>query len=159
MFNNKTGRDTGTVPTPPVPPAATGNGKRGMFSVLGADVTITGNIRATADLHIDGHVEGDVDASSVVQGAESRIIGNVRAETARLTGTIDGKVVVRHLVIERTAKINGDVDYETITIENGASLDGHLRHMSPGTLKITEVESVAVAKPADQLLLQGDVAA
>ncbi|WP_082730554.1 MULTISPECIES: bactofilin family protein [Sphingomonas] len=159
MFNNKTGRDTGTVPAPPAPPAATGNGKRGMFSVLGADVTITGNIRATADLHIDGHVEGDVDAASVVQGAESRIIGNVRAETARLTGTIDGKVVVRHLVIERTAKINGDIDYETITIENGASLDGHLRHKSPGTLKIGEPEPVVVTKAAEQLLIQGEVAA
>ncbi|MBX9859580.1 MAG: polymer-forming cytoskeletal protein [Sphingomonas sp.] len=158
MFNNKTGRDAGSTPTPPVPPSVAANGKRGMFSVLGADVTVTGNIRASADLHIDGQVAGDVDASNVVQGAESHITGNVRAETARLTGTIDGKVVVRHLVIERTARITGDIDYETITIENGAALDGHLRHKSPGTLKIGEPEPL-VAKAPDQLLLQGDVAA
>lgn len=158
MFNSKAGRDAGTTPTPPVPPVAAANGKRGMFSVLGADVMITGNVRASADLHIDGRIDGDVDAANVVQGAESHITGNVRAETARLTGAIDGKVVVRHLVIERTAKINGDIDYETITIENGAALDGHLRHKSPGTLKIGEPEPVVV-KAADQLLLQGDVAA
>lgn len=157
MFNNKTGRDSGYTPTPTVPPVAAPNGKRGMFSVLGTDVTITGNIRATADLHIDGHVDGDVDATNLVQGAESRITGNVRAETARLTGAIDGKVVVRTLVIERTARINGDIDYESITIENGATLDGRLRHKSPGTLNLGEPE-VLVAQPTDQLLLQSEAA-
>jgi len=155
MFNSNRNQDHGGH-------GAAGNGaaggKRGMFSVLGPDVVVTGNIRASADLHIDGHVEGDVDASNIVQGAESRIIGNVRAETARLTGTVDGKVTVRQLVIERTARISGDIDYETITIENGAALDGHLRHKSPGTLKIGEPEPVVVKAP-DQLLLQGDVAA
>lgn len=157
MFNNKTGRDAGFTPSPAASAGAATNGKRGMFSVLGADVTITGNIRATADLHIDGHVEGDVDASTVVQGADSRITGNVRAESARITGTIEGKVIVRQLTIERTARINGDIDYETITIENGATLDGHLRHKSPGTLKIEQPDAAAVKTP-DQLLLKSDAA-
>lgn len=158
MFNNKPSRDTGY--TAPSTAAATGtpsNGKRGMFSVLGADVTIVGNIRATADLHIDGHIEGDVDAANVVQGSESRITGNVRAETARITGSIDGRVVVRQLVIERTARITGDVDYESISIENGAALDGHLRHRTPGTLKIDDAPA-ATAKAPDQLLLKSDAA-
>lgn len=157
MFNNKTGRDAGFTAPPSPPSGGAANGKRGMFSVLGADVAITGNIRASADLHIDGHVEGDVDASNVVQGAESRITGNLRAETARITGTIEGKVVVRQLVIERTARITGDIDYETITIENGATLDGHLRHKSPGTLKVAEPETL-VAHAPDQLLLKSDAA-
>lgn len=155
MFNSKSGRDTG--PSSPTAPGATNttNGKRGMFSVLGADVTISGNVRATADLHIDGHIEGDVDAANVVQGADSRIIGNVRAESARITGAIDGRVIVRQLVIERTARITGDIDYETISIENGAALDGHLRHRSPGTLKIDD-SAPASAKLPDQLLLKSD---
>lgn len=156
MFNAKTGREAGYTPTPSASPSG-GAGKRGMFSVLGADVTVTGNIRASADLHIDGHVDGDVDASNIVQGAESRIAGNLRAETARITGTIEGKVVVRQLVIERTARITGDIDYETITIENGATLDGHLRHKSPGTLKVAEPE-VLIAHPVDPLLLKSDAA-
>lgn len=157
MFNNKTSRETGFTAAPTTASGTASSGKRGMFSVLGADVTIVGNVRATADLNIDGHVEGDVDAANVVQGAESRITGNVRAESARITGTIDGRVIVRQLVIERTARITGDIDYESISIENGAALDGHLRHRSPGTLKIDDAPPMA-AKATDQLLLKSDAA-
>ena len=101
-----------------------------MFSVIGPDVTITGNIAATADLHIDGRIEGDVHCGAVVQGTESHIKGAVKAETARLGGTIEGAVSVRQLTIERGAKIVGDVEYENIAMENGAHIDGRLKHVS-----------------------------
>jgi len=113
------------------PSSPSSGGKRGMFSVLGADVVVTGNIAATADLHIDGRVEGDVSCGALVQGTESKISGNLYAETARIAGTIDGTVSVRQLLVERTARINGDVEYESITIENGASIDGRLKHITP----------------------------
>lgn len=115
---------------PPAPPQQSGSSKRGMFSVLGPDVTITGNVNASADLHIDGRVEGDVNCGSLAQGSESQIFGSVTADTARLAGAIEGTVRVKTLTIERSAKITGDVEYETITIENGGHIDGRLKHMS-----------------------------
>jgi cytoskeletal protein CcmA (bactofilin family) len=133
MFNsNNRGRDRDERPAvPPAPPQqSSNNGKRGMFSVIGPDVTVTGNISATADLHIDGRIEGDVHCGSLAQGAESQVFGNVTAETARLAGAIEGTVRVRQLTIERSAKITGDVEYENITIENGGHIDGRLKHMS-----------------------------
>ena len=134
MFNsNNRGRDRDERPAmPPAPPqqSSNGNGKRGMFSVIGPDVTVTGNVTASADLHIDGRIEGDVNCGSLAQGADSQIFGNVTAETARLAGAIEGTVRVRQLTIERSAKITGDVEYENITIENGGHIDGRLKHMS-----------------------------
>ncbi|MFZ5748186.1 MAG: bactofilin family protein [Pseudomonadota bacterium] len=101
-----------------------------MFSVLGADVVVAGNVTATNDLHIDGRVEGDVNCGSLAQGAESQIFGSVTAESARLAGSIEGTVRVRQLTVERSARITGDVEYENITIENGGHIDGRLKHMS-----------------------------
>jgi len=128
MFN-KNGRDTGTSPSP-APQGSSASSKRGMFSVLGPDVTITGNVSATADLHIDGRIDGDVACSNMVQGTESRITGSVKADVARLAGSVEGSVSVRQLTVERSARIAGDVEYETISIENGASIDGRLKHLS-----------------------------
>ena len=53
------------------------------FSVLGADLAVKGDITASAELHIDGHVEGDITCSGLVQGESSAIHGAVRAQSAR----------------------------------------------------------------------------
>lgn len=94
------------------------------FSVIGADVAITGDIEASADLHVDGAVTGDIVCASLVQGASSRIEGAIRAETARLAGTVTGTITARELVILKSARIEGDVHYEALTIEHGANVQG-----------------------------------
>ncbi len=103
------------------------------FSVIGTDVTITGNIGAQADLHIDGTVEGDIACAALVQGETSRIKGSVTADSARLSGTIDGSISARELVIERTAHVIGDVSYETISIAPGGRVEGRFT-LRGGTL-------------------------
>lgn len=94
------------------------------FSVLGADTSIKGDISASADLHIDGRVEGDIACASLVQGESSEIAGNVRAETARLSGTVRGSIHARDLVVLKSARIHGDVHYDKLTIEQGAQVEG-----------------------------------
>ena len=150
MFNNN-GREKGGNGTSPTPQPQVSGGKRGMFSVIGPDVTITGSIAATADLHIDGHVDGDVNCGNLVQGNESHIKGAVRAETARLAGVIEGGVCVRTLTIERAARITGDVEYETIAIENGASIDGRLKHSA------ADSGGHAASRPAPATVVTGGI--
>lgn len=94
------------------------------FSVIGSDVVIHGNIEATVDLHVDGKVHGDIACASLVQGAESVIEGEIRAETARLSGHIKGRIEARNLIVLKSARIEGDVSYETLTIEQGANVEG-----------------------------------
>lgn len=100
------------------------------FSVIGADVVITGNISAKVDLHVDGRVEGDIACASLVQGESSTIHGAIVAESARLSGTVNGSVDARELVITASAQVTGDISYETLTIEQGGHVDGQFRHKS-----------------------------
>ncbi|MXP10885.1 bactofilin family protein [Pseudoblastomonas halimionae] len=100
-----------------------GNGSA-TFSVLGSDVAIKGDIKADADLHLDGKVEGDIACTSLVQGETGAIHGGVTAQSARLAGTVSGSIEAKELVILKTAHIEGDVHYETLTIEQGAKVDG-----------------------------------
>ncbi|MDO7844409.1 bactofilin family protein [Sphingomonas immobilis] len=125
---NGTGAVT-PVPEPAYQPPAPAT-KRSAFSVLGPDIVITGSISATADLHVDGRIEGDVDCACLVQGPQSSIKGAIKAEKARLAGRIEGSVRARHLTIERAARIDGDVEYEAIAIETGASINGRLKHLA-----------------------------
>ena len=159
MFNSHKGnRDLGAS-LPPAPMSQPSAGKRGMFSVIGPDVIITGNVTATADLHIDGRIDGDVNCGSIVQGTESRISGSVKADVARLAGSIEGSVSVRQLTIERAARITGDVEYETIAIENGASIDGRLKHIAADAGARTFERSAPVAAPDISLVSSNGAAA
>ncbi len=98
------------------------------FSVLGSDVTVTGNIASTVDLHVDGNVDGDLKCANFVQGEGSAIKGAIVAETARVAGTVDGSIEARDLVILRTARITGDVVYQNLTVENGGKVEGKFSH-------------------------------
>ena len=118
------------------------------FSVLGSDLSITGDITASADLHIDGSVEGDIACSALVQGESSTVKGAVKAETARLAGTVEGSITARELVILKTAKITGDVFYDALTIEQGAQVQGRFAprgEAKPAKPAKTEEPKLAVA--------------
>lgn len=94
------------------------------FSVIGPDVVIRGNIQASADLHVDGRVIGDIACASLVMGEGAVVEGEIVAESARISGSVSGTVRVRDLVVLRSAKVDGDVSYETISIEQGAAVNG-----------------------------------
>lgn len=120
---------------------ATRSANASTFSMLGADTVIKGNIEATTDLHFDGRVEGDIACSSLVQGAESEIVGSIKADSARIAGRIRGSVSARSVVIQQSAHIEGDVAYDSLTVEQGARIEGRL---APNGGQVPP----AVAKPA-----------
>jgi len=101
------------------------------FSVIGADVTIKGDVSASTELHVDGRIEGDVACDSLVQGESSVIEGAVSAETARLAGKVSGSITARQLVVLKSARIEGDVHYDALTIEQGAQVEGRFAHRLP----------------------------
>ena len=86
------------------------------------------NSTFSVDLHIDGSVEGDIACSSLVQGETSTVKGAIKAESARLAGTVEGSITARELVILKSARIMGDVFYDALTIEQGAQVEGRFAH-------------------------------
>ena len=126
------------------------------FSVIGPDVSVKGDVSATADLHIDGTIEGDIKCASLVQGESSQIIGSVIAESARLSGKVNGSITARELTILKSAVIEGDVHYDALTIEQGAQVEGRFAPNAQRQAANATPGKPAVAKEgsADQATLQ-----
>jgi cytoskeletal protein CcmA (bactofilin family) len=120
------------------------------FSIIASDVEIIGNLTAKVDLHIDGTVQGDVTCGSLVQGESSVINGKVVAETARLSGKLDGSIEARDLSIEASARITGDVVYENLTIAPGGQVEGKFKHRSAAA---PNIRSATVDISNDPLIL------
>jgi cytoskeletal protein CcmA (bactofilin family) len=96
------------------------------LSFIGTEVTVSGDLASDAQFQIDGRIDGNVRCASLSQGPEGTIAGNIFAEEVRLAGTVEGMVAAGTVVIEATARILGDVAYDTISIEAGATIEGRL---------------------------------
>ena len=141
-----------STPGPAAKPAR--NGTPGL-SFIGPEVVVSGDIATDSQLHVDGRIEGNVKCAQLIQGMQGVIAGNIDADEARLAGTVEGVVVARTLFVEASARIMGDVAYETLSIDAGAQIDGRLaRRAALGldaaapTLIATPV-SFSPARPAE----------
>lgn len=105
-------------------------------TIVGEGSTITGELRFTDGVRIDGEVHGDVIAdtsggpapSLVVIGEKARIEGKVRAGHVIINGEVSGAVESDELLeLQPSARIDGDVRYEALEMHKGASISGELR--------------------------------
>lgn len=106
---------------------ARGQGKGATFSFIGAEVSVTGDIATPGQLHIDGNVTGDVRCGSLTQGESGGVHGNIVAGEACLAGLVDGTVEAGTLTLETSARVTGDILYETLTIATGAQIEGRFK--------------------------------
>ena len=107
----------------------------GCFSVIGAEVVVTGDIVTTENLQVNGRIEGDVRCGALHQGPSGTIRGHIVAEQGRIAGLVDGTVTARLLILEPSARVTGDVIYETLSIESGARVEGRFAHKDAGAAK------------------------
>jgi cytoskeletal protein CcmA (bactofilin family) len=96
-------------------------------SVLSADLTITGNIKTTGDVNIEGNVEGDIRAHLLTVGEGATVKGECIADDVVVTGRVVGKVRGLKVRLTSTARVEGDIIHKTIAIESGAHFEGSVQ--------------------------------
>ena len=111
-------------------PAPTRSSGSGNLSFIGSDVTITGNIGGDGNLHIDGRVDGDVQCGQLIVGNSGQVNGNVTADQAKIAGSINGTVSAQTLTIEASARITGDLSYDSVSVETGAQVEGRVKRLT-----------------------------
>ena len=96
------------------------------LSFLGPEVVVSGDLATACQLHLEGRVDGNVRCALLIQGGTGIIAGDILADEARIGGLVQGTVNAANVVVEASARITGDVTYETISIAAGARIDGRL---------------------------------
>ena len=103
------------------------NGAQGAgLSFLGAETVISGDLATSAQLHLEGRIEGNVRCIRFSEGPTGVVAGNIAAEEARIAGLVEGDVDAATVIVEGSARILGDITYETISIAAGAGIEGRL---------------------------------
>ncbi len=96
-------------------------------SVLSADLLITGNIKTTGDVQIEGQVDGDIRAHLLTVGDGATVKGECIADDVIVNGRVIGRVRGLKVRLTSTARVEGDIIHKTIAIESGAHFEGSVQ--------------------------------
>ena len=91
--------------------------------------SIEGEIRCESNIRIDGSFVGNLSTKGrLVIGPAGRIEGIVNCQNAEIEGLVKGKLYVQQMLsLKGTAKVEGDIHHQTLSITEGAVFDGRVR--------------------------------
>jgi cytoskeletal protein CcmA (bactofilin family) len=95
-------------------------------TLIGEECLISGTLKGTGVLKIDGRMDGNIDWSDdVVISITSYCKGNISCKNAFISGSVEGNITCEDiLTIEEKGKVKGDLTLKRVIIKDGGILDG-----------------------------------
>jgi cytoskeletal protein CcmA (bactofilin family) len=119
-------------------------------SLITEGMTIRGTVDAKEDIIVKGEVHGDVVCGTFALAETGFLRGDLVALRAQIAGKVEGLMKVGSLRLAGSARIIGDVEYETLQMEAGAEILGQLipKGAGAGDLKLVAGGPVVDVRPA-----------
>lgn len=118
---------TSYAPRPESPPAPAG--ARHERAVIGASITIQGDLAGEEDLTIHGRVQGTVDVkgNSVTIGESGRVKADVYAKTIFVEGEVEGNLYGGdQIVLRSSGNVRGNLTAPRVSLDDGAQFKGSI---------------------------------
>ncbi|RME80774.1 MAG: polymer-forming cytoskeletal protein [Zetaproteobacteria bacterium] len=136
---------------PRTPPAAT-EGNMEIDTLIGPKAEFKGELAFSGVLRIDGRFEGTITAhedATLIVSETAKIKGEVHVPNLRLHGTIEGNVrAANSVLVGAKGVLIGDLEYRTLAIEEGASINGRCTRIQPEPAKKPQAKPAAKPEPS-----------
>lgn len=95
-------------------------------TVVGPSVKIQGDLNSEGNIRIEGSVTGKVATTQSVHIGEAAVISaDMHAGNAIVAGQVQGNIKVSgNLILQSTARVNGDISCGVLRVEDGALFSG-----------------------------------
>jgi len=124
----------GDRPAPAAPSTAPRSVAGSAPSVIAPDLKVLGNLVTDGDLQIEGIVEGDVEARTLIVGNNAHVIGEIRSTDVTVNGKVTGRIKGQKVRLASSARVDGDITHSSLAMEEGADFEGSI-HRSEDPLK------------------------
>ena len=109
-------------------------------SVIAEGMHMLGNIVSEGTLDIDGKIDGNVRGHTITIRSNGMIRGDVVADTVYVYGSVEGLIKAKIVMLYADAKVTGTIMHESITIEDGAFVDGKFKRTDKIAFQDAEAE-------------------
>ena len=106
-------------------------------TLIGAATQIVGDVHFTGGFHVDGNIQGNVeapaDSKAMLSVSDGGVVeGSVAVPSVLLNGTVKGDILAHERIeLGATARVTGNVYYGLIEMEMGAEINGKLIYQPP----------------------------
>lgn len=102
---------------------------RVQHSILSADTRLTGDLVSNGDVTVEGTIDGSIKCRSLTLCGQPEIKGIVEAETAHVGGTFSGELRANKVILNKSARMRGDIYQEILEIHTGAEFEGKVARL------------------------------
>jgi cytoskeletal protein CcmA (bactofilin family) len=86
---------------------------------------VVGDLKSAGNIRIEGRVNGEIHAQAVDVSPGALIDGSINALAIQIGGSVKGRVEAKQVKIQNSGEMLGDVLYEALEIESGATPRAH----------------------------------
>jgi cytoskeletal protein CcmA (bactofilin family) len=141
----------GALAPPPATQSPERDGGARPHSFIDGSLTIIGDLYSEGDVHLDGHICGNVRCAQLIVGRDAVITGAITAEQAIVRGRITGTIRSPVVILQDTARVQSEIIYTTLAVDDGATFEG-AAHRSDNPLRedepaspLTDLERIMLA--------------
>ncbi len=112
--------------------------KKSPPTIISNDIHMLGNIISEGTLDVDGHIDGNIKCRSITIRKNGVIKGDVIADAIQVYGKVEGVLKAKEVNLYASCHVEGVIIHETLTIEDGAFVDGQFKRST--RIDMTELE-------------------
>lgn len=161
MWNKRPDEPVRSVAVPPAAspsaaPLSVTTGERREPAVLGASISVVGDVTGDEDLTILGRVDGKIDLPQhvVTVGQSGRVKADIHARVVSVAGEVHGNLAAgEQIIIRKTATMLGNLTAPRVGLEDGCCFRGSVEMESrpekgrAAVAPAPRIEPVGAAKP------------
>ena len=96
--------------------------------VIGHGVQITGEIKTSDEVQIDGEADVTMKTDNLVVGVTGNCKGDIETHNADVWGEFDGDIKASGtLTIQEQGKVSGKIEYQNLQIKLGGQISGDIK--------------------------------
>lgn len=123
-------------------------------TVIGPSCRMNGKLHSEGGLRIDGIFDGSIHITgNLVVGESATVIADIVAYNITVSGTVKGNITANKIEIMETGKVWGDLNVNTLLLNEGAFLRGNTNmqgDVEPPALEPPEMDLPKLGLPAPE---------
>ncbi len=97
-------------------------------TIIARDLNLEGQINSGGLIEVEGTIKGTIKGNAVILREGCIVEGVIIADSLSIRGNFEGNIKAKSLNISNKAKVVGEIEYGTLSVEDGACIDGRFSH-------------------------------